>query len=193
MWHWVLGVNLGGVVNGCVAFLPLLLAQDEGHVVNTASLAGLGGIAGLGVYCTSKFAVVGLTESLHHELAARGANVHASVVCPGFVQTRIGESHRNMPDPVRGALGMSPAVTDGEHAAAEPVGDALGVDLDQQAVIGAGIPAADVADAVFAAVRDEQFWVLPHHRAARTTTASRLAWMVDGTPTEIDLMAAITP
>ena len=71
MWQWVLGVNLWGVIHGCNVFLPDLLEQDDGHIVNTASIAGLGGAAGLGVYCTSKFAVVGLSESLHHDLIGR--------------------------------------------------------------------------------------------------------------------------
>ena len=92
MWRWVLGVNLWGVIHGCNVFLPDLLEQDDGHVVNTASIAGLGGAAGLGVYCTSKFAVVGLSESLHHDLAARSSQVGVSVLCPGFVNTRIFES-----------------------------------------------------------------------------------------------------
>ena len=104
MWQWVLGVNLWGVIHGCNVFLPDLLEQDDGHIVNTASIAGLGGAAGLGVYCTSKFAVVGLSESLHHDLAARDSHVGVSVLCPGFVNTRIFESDRNMPDDVRAAL-----------------------------------------------------------------------------------------
>ena len=92
LWDWVLGVNLFGVVHGVHTFLPLLIDQDEGHIVNTASLAGLGGVGGLGVYCTSKFAVVGLSESLHYDLVGRGSAVGVSVLCPGFVQTQIGDS-----------------------------------------------------------------------------------------------------
>ena len=183
MWEWVLGVNLRGVVNGCVTFLPGLLAQDEGHLVNTASLAGLAGIAGLGVYCTTKFAVVGLSESLFHELADRGSNVHVSVICPGFVQTRIGDSHRNMPADVRRALDV-PSPADGSDSGAVPsAGD----------VVGLGVPATAVGDEVFAAVRGERFWVLPHPRAARAATGDRLAWMTDGSPAVVDLMAAIEP
>ena len=183
MWEWVLGVNLRGVVNGCVTFLPGLLAQDEGHLVNTASLAGLAGIAGLGVYCTTKFAVVGLSESLFHELADRGSNVHVSVICPGFVQTRIGDSHRNMPADVRRALDV-PSPADGSDSGAVPsAGD----------VVGLGVPATAVGDEVFAAVREERFWVLPHPRVARAAIGDRLAWMTDGSPAVVDLMAAIEP
>lgn len=175
LWDWVLGVNLRGVIHGCVTFLPVLLAQDEGHVVNTASLAGLAGIDGLGVYCTTKFAVVGLSESLFHELVARGSQVHVSVVCPGFVQTRIGDSHRNMPSDLRTTLGVT--------APDDPMA----------ATIGLGLLPADVGDAVLTAVRDERFWVLPHPRAAASATQGRLAWMADGEPRAIDLLEAIEP
>ncbi len=120
VWQWVLGVNLWGVIHGCTVFLPILLEQDEGHVVNTASMAGLGGAAGLGVYCTSKFAVVGLSESLHHDLVGRGSHVGVSVLCPGFVRTRIFESERNMPDHVRVTIttGAGAAADDAQRAIA---------------------------------------------------------------------------
>ncbi len=183
VWDWVLGVNLRGVVHGCVTFLPLLLEQDEGHVVNTASLAGLAGIAGLGVYSTTKFAVVGLSESLFHELAGRASGVHVSVICPGFVQTRIADSHRNAPAVLHGVLGPPPAASDDGADGAEELGSAVGF----------GVPPADVADAVVAAVRDERFWVLPHRRAAASATQGRLRWMTDGTPEQPDLSQAIEP
>jgi NAD(P)-dependent dehydrogenase (short-subunit alcohol dehydrogenase family) len=173
----VLGVNLWGVIHGCHVFLPLLLAQDEGHVVNTASMAGLSGAAGLGVYCTSKFAVVGLSESLHHDLAALGSQVGVSVLCPGFVQTRIFESRRNMPDHVRAV--MEPA-----NAAADDA---------QRAIVSAGIPASVAADAVFQAVRDRRFFVLPHPRAARSSTEARLEWMDGGSASAFDLESLLRP
>ncbi|MEX1009563.1 MAG: SDR family NAD(P)-dependent oxidoreductase [Acidimicrobiia bacterium] len=176
MWQWVLGVNLWGVIHGCNVFLPLLLEQDEGHVVNTASIAGLGGAAGLGVYCTSKFAVVGLSESLHHDLLARQSHVGVSVLCPGFVQTRIFESHRNMPDEVR--------------AVVEANADA---DEIQRTVIGFGIPPAAAADAVFAAISENRFFVLPHERAARAYMESRLEWMQGGEPAAFDIESLIRP
>ena len=97
IWDWVMSVNLDGVVNGMNTFIPLFLEQNEGYVVNTASEAGLVGVAGMGPYNASKFAVVGITESLFHELANTGKNVHCSVLCPNFVKTRIYESDRNMP------------------------------------------------------------------------------------------------
>jgi NAD(P)-dependent dehydrogenase (short-subunit alcohol dehydrogenase family) len=177
IWQWVVGVNLWGVIHGCHVFLPLLLEQDEGHVVNTASLAGLGGAPSLGVYCTTKFAVVGLSESLYHDLGARGSNVGVSVLCPGFVQTRIHESHRNMPDDVRAAV---PPDSDEEVEA-------------QRAVIALGIPPEDAAAQVVHAVTAPRFYVLPHPRAARGAMESRLAWMDENVPAELDLEALFRP
>ena len=176
MWRWVLGVNLWGVIHGCNVFLPDLLAQDEGHIVNTASIAGLGGAAGLGVYCTSKFAVVGLSESLHHDLVARDSHVGVSVLCPGFVNTRIFESERNMPDEVRAALATDEAADD-----------------VQRTVVGFGIPATDAADAVFAAITGRRFFVLPHERAARQNIENRLVWMQGGEPAAFDIESLIRP
>src|SRR5688500_19389117 len=96
-WEWILGVNLRGVVNGVRAFTPHLLAQDEGHIVNTASVAGLISPPGMGAYCVSKHAVVTLSEALHHDLRERGARVGVSVLCPAYVPTAIAESERNRP------------------------------------------------------------------------------------------------
>lgn len=96
-WEWILGVNLWGVIHGVRTFLPIMLAQGtEGHVVNTASLAGL--VAGtLGPYSVTKHAVVALSESLYYTLAGQGAKVGVSVLCPGYVVTRIAEAARNRP------------------------------------------------------------------------------------------------
>ena len=98
-WDWVLGVNLRGVVNGLRAFVPELIAQDRpGHVIVTASIAGIVAAPASAVYCTSKFAAVGLTESLHHDLQLAGAtHVAASVICPGMVATNIDHGDRNRP------------------------------------------------------------------------------------------------
>jgi len=93
-WDWVLAVNLNGVVNGLLAFLPGMVAHDEtAHIVNTASVAGLHAMREIGIYNTSKFAVVGLTESLRDDLADTPIGV--SVLCPGFVNTNINQSRRN--------------------------------------------------------------------------------------------------
>ncbi|MBI2963721.1 MAG: SDR family NAD(P)-dependent oxidoreductase [Deltaproteobacteria bacterium] len=95
-WKWVMSVNVWGVVHGIHAFLARMIEQKQGgHIVNTASMAGLAGMPGLGVYCASKFAVVGLTESLAREL--KGTGIGASVLCPMIVNTRIDSSDRNRP------------------------------------------------------------------------------------------------
>jgi NAD(P)-dependent dehydrogenase (short-subunit alcohol dehydrogenase family) len=162
LWEWTIGVNLMGVVHGVHTFLPLLLEQDEGHIVNTASLAGLGGVPGLGVYCTTKFAVVGLSESLHHDLAGRGSAVGVSVLCPGFVQTRIAESNRNAPPSVAEWVASPTAQATTEFA---------------NALTSAGIPPEVVADAVRDAIVDERFYIVPHEHAAVATTRARARWI----------------
>jgi NAD(P)-dependent dehydrogenase (short-subunit alcohol dehydrogenase family) len=178
LWEWTIGVNVMGVVHGVHTFLPLLLAQDEGHIVNTASLAGLGGVAGLGIYCTTKFAVVGLSESLHHDLAARGSAVGVSVLCPGFVQTRIGESNRNAPPEVAAWADTPDARVTAEFA---------------QALAAAGIPPGVVADAVRDAVVARRFYVVPHEHSAVATTRARAEWMAGGEPPRMDPSRAVQP
>lgn len=171
-WDWVLGVNVDGVVYGMATFLPLLLAQDEGHIINTASLAGLGGVPGMGPYCASKFAVVGMSESLFYELGMIGSNVHCSVLCPGFTKTRIHESDRNMPADLA-AQGRDPMTEQTASIAKKAVENGIEVEI--------------VANAVGDAIVDERFWILTHERVALATTRQRLAWMEGGQPPRIDL------
>jgi NAD(P)-dependent dehydrogenase (short-subunit alcohol dehydrogenase family) len=175
MWEWIVGVNLMGVVHGVNAFVPHFLDQGEGHVVNTASLAGLFGVPYMGPYCATKFAVVGLSESLFHELAIAGADVHVSVLCPGFVRTRIHESLRNLPEGLKDIA---------ETPEARAMSDIAG------AAVTAGIDASVVADAVASAVAEGRFWVLTHVRAALGVTAQRREWMRGGPPTTPDLGVA---
>jgi NAD(P)-dependent dehydrogenase (short-subunit alcohol dehydrogenase family) len=165
IWDWVLGVNLDGVINGVNAFVPLFLEQNDGHVINTASEAGLVGVGGMGPYCASKFAVVGLSESLFHELAMSGKNVHVSVLCPNFVRTRIHESERNMP---------SALVSYAENPMNEVVRKIA------QDAVNFGIDPADVADAVVDAVTNDRFWILTHEHSALRITELRLEWMRGG-------------
>jgi len=165
IWDWVMSVNLDGVVNGMNAFIPLFLEQNEGHVVNTASEAGLVGVAGMGPYNASKFAVVGISESLFHELANTGKNVHVSVLCPNFVRTRIFESERNMPKELA-SYAENPGSAEIKKIAA--------------ALVNAGIDAADVAKAVEDAVVNEKFWILTHEHSALRITELRLEWMRGG-------------
>ncbi len=147
-WRWILGVNLLGVVHGIATFVPLLLEQGEGHVVNTASIAGLATAPFLGPYNATKQAVVAISETLFKDLQAVGApaSVGVSVLCPGFVQTRIAESDRNRP-----AWAAQPEA----NAAAELRGA-------MQNMVDGGIPPAVVGDRVIDAVRTNTFYILTH-------------------------------
>ena len=172
-WDWVLSINVGGVVNVMNAVLPEMLERDEGHLVMTASLAGLGGVPGMGPYVASKFAVVGLAESVAHELVARGSRVGVSVLCPGFVRTQIAESDRAMGPALRAAIPVDEAALAAARAA-----------------VAAGIDPAEVASAVADAVVTGRFWILPHEHVALRTTEQRLAWMRGGPMPGIDLARA---
>jgi len=178
VWDWVLDVNLDGVIYGINAFVPLFLEQNEGHVVNTGSLAGLGGVPGMGAYCASKFAVVGISESLYHELVMSGKNVGVSALCPGFVKTRIYESQRNMPNEL---------VSYNEDPAARFIADVA------QNAVQAGIEPSEVARRVEDAVQHNKFWILTHEHAAIRTTEQRLEWMRGGPAPGINLTAATQP
>jgi len=139
-WQWALGVNLWGVIHGLEAFLPRMLAQKEpGHIVNTASMAGLVATAGLGIYNTTKYAVVGLSETLAKDLKAYGIGV--SVLCPMGVQTRIRESDRCRPAHLRNET----------PTRAEPV-ELMGRFLAPEAV----------ARMVLAAIRAGELYVITH-------------------------------
>jgi short-subunit dehydrogenase len=148
-WEWVMGVNLWGVIHGVRVFVPIMLAQDTAcHIVNTASIAGLISGPGLGVYKVTKHGVVTLSETLYHGLVQRGAKVKVSVLCPGFVNTRISEAARNRPVHLPATQQVSP-----EYAAWR--------DAMRQAVQ-TGMPPAQVADAVFKALREDKFYILTH-------------------------------
>ena len=147
-WQWILGVNLLGVVHGVRAFARRLIAQDEGHIVNTASVAGLISPPGMGAYCVSKHGVVTLSEALHHDLRERGSRVGVSVLCPAYVATGIANSDRNRPP------GASITEKSAERLAKEA---AL-----KKAVASGKLSADDVARAVVAAVKENRFYVLTH-------------------------------
>jgi NAD(P)-dependent dehydrogenase (short-subunit alcohol dehydrogenase family) len=144
----VLGVNLWGVIHGIRAFLPAMLAQDtDGHVVNTASVAGLLPAHPSAGYQVTKHAVVALSEHLYCSLRQRGAKIGASVLCPGWVRTRILEAERNRPARMQNA---SPPALD----------PALMVAVEQaRAKLQAGSDPASVADVVFRAIREDRFYV----------------------------------
>ncbi len=151
-WEWVLGVNLWSVIHGIHHFLPKMLEQgDEGHIVNTASVAGLLSTPGMAAYNVSKHGVVTLSETLYGELAAAQAKVGVSVLCPAWVPTAIHQSARNRPDRFGSA---APAA--GLSAAYE---ERMG-----QAVKSGRLTAADMAGAVFDAVGEGRFYVIPHRK-----------------------------
>src|SRR5262249_10135529 len=135
--------------HGVRVFVPLMLAQDsECHIVNTASMAGLISSPSIGVYQVSKHGVVTLSETLYHEVAERGAQVKVSVLCPGSGNTRILESARNRP---------------GHPQLAKPLGAASGARWEAlRQLMPAGMPPGQVAEAVFAALGRDQFYILTH-------------------------------
>jgi len=151
-WEWTLGVNLWGVIHGIRAFVPHLIAQDEGHVVNTASVAGLISPPGMAVYNVSKHAVVTLSETLHHDLRRQRSRVAVSVLCPAYVPTAIADSERARP----GVLANPP----GTQSAAQRATEAM----VKKAVASGKISADQVADAVLDAIRRERFYILTHER-----------------------------
>ncbi len=139
-WQWALAVNLWGVIHGLEVFLPRMIAQKEpGHVVNTASMAGLVATGGLGIYNTTKYAVVGLSETLAKDLKPYGIGV--SVLCPMGVQTRIRESERNRPAHLRNEVPVP----------AEPV-----------ELMGRYLAPETVAQMVLAAIRAGELYVITH-------------------------------
>jgi NAD(P)-dependent dehydrogenase (short-subunit alcohol dehydrogenase family) len=107
-WSWILGVNLWGVINGIRAFVPHLVAQGQGHVVNTASMAGLTMLPFLGPYTASKHAIVAISETLRAELDQRAPNVGVTVVCPSLVHTNIGRASRNRPTALKPPVDLNP-------------------------------------------------------------------------------------
>ncbi len=156
-WNWVMGVNLWGVVHGIRAFTPLMLAQGEGHIVNTASMAGLTSAPFMGIYNVTKHAVVTLSETLWADLQLAGApGIGVSVLCPGWVQTRIHEAHRNRPD------GSEVQADDAEEADATEGAEGPGFAEVVGALIATGLDPAHVAELVLDAIRTRRFYILTH-------------------------------
>lgn len=183
-WDWILGVNVGGVVNGLQAVLPRIKATGEGgHIVNTASMAGLTAGAGMGVYNASKFAVVGLSEALRADLAE--TDIGVSVLCPAMVDTEIIRSERIRPE-----------------ALADPGSDAAAEDQIERMrrAMAASIPPTRIGELVAEGIREGQFWLLSHPEM-RLPVETRQAELLEafGTPKAEDLtrletlMGAMTP
>ncbi|MDG2111853.1 MAG: SDR family NAD(P)-dependent oxidoreductase [Actinomycetota bacterium] len=150
-FHWLLGVNLYGVIHGLEAFLPHLRAHDEGHIVNTASIAGLVHLPGMGPYNASKAAVVALSETLAFELAEEGSKLGVSVLCPGWVRTALGTSDRNRPE----ALAVSFTTEQAQRVAArrQKIAELFAREA---------IEPTDVAEMVLDAIRERRFYVFTH-------------------------------
>jgi NAD(P)-dependent dehydrogenase (short-subunit alcohol dehydrogenase family) len=140
-WTDVVGINLYGVIYGIRAFLPLMEAQGEGHIVNTASMAGLLAMPGFAPYNVTKHGVVALSEGLYLELKATNSPIEVSVLCPGWVKTRIMEHEA--------ATGTTPMAS-------------LMTEFARAAVENEGIPPAEVAQQVLDAITRDQFWILTH-------------------------------
>jgi NAD(P)-dependent dehydrogenase (short-subunit alcohol dehydrogenase family) len=169
-WEWVLGVNLMGVAHGIRVFTPMMLAaaaQDpgyEGHIVNTASMAGLQNMPNMGVYNVSKHAVVSMSETLHHDLALVTDRIAASVLCPYFIPTGIAHSQRNRPT-------EAPARATRSQRVAEAMVD--------KAVSAGKVSAAQVAQLVFDAVAARHFYIYSHPQAL-ASVQTRLEDVVQG-------------
>ena len=145
-WDWVLSVNLGGMVNCLLAFLPRMAAQDgEKHIVLTASIAGLAPFS-MTIYSTTKYAIVGMGESLAQESEANGYGIGVSILCPGGVDTKFGTSDRNRPDGQAGGQ-------------VSPIGTSRGSDPDRQQT---AMHPRDVGVCVRDAIVDGDLYIVPH-------------------------------
>jgi len=161
-WEWVLGVNLMGVAHGLRVFTPMMLLAARadpaycGHIVNTASMAGLLNPPNMGVYNVSKHAVVSMTETLYQDLTLVTEQISASVLCPFFVPTGITESQRNRPAELQ------------EANAAQTKSQLIGRAMSSKAVGSGKVSAADVAQMVFDAVVANRFYIYSHPKAIRS-------------------------
>jgi NAD(P)-dependent dehydrogenase (short-subunit alcohol dehydrogenase family) len=170
-WRWVLDVNVMGVIHGCRIFLPLIRRAGEGHIVNTGSGASFSAVLPtFAPYVTSKFAVLGLTESLDLELRGANENIGVSLLAPGPVRTRMSEAERNRPEDV------PPTEPCSEHRQI--------LDLIDQATGNVGIEPEDVAEMIVDAIRTRRFYVLTHPEDPIAAVRARLHAMQDGPPLE---------
>ena len=149
-WQWVIDVDLWGVIHGVRTFVPLLMQQPEGHIVNTASMAGLVAAPFMGPYNAAKHGVVAISETLFGELAMAAPHVGVSVLCPGWVNTNIGESERNRP----------------EHLALPQDSESMMPMIDTAAMLkdllASGMAPDVLAGKVLDAIKSRQFWILTH-------------------------------
>jgi NAD(P)-dependent dehydrogenase (short-subunit alcohol dehydrogenase family) len=175
-WEWVIGVNLMGVAHGIRVFTPMMLAAAEkdaafqGHIVNTASMAGLLNAPNMGIYNVSKHAVVSMSETLYQDLALVTDQISASVLCPFFVPTGISESHRNRPE--------------GTQAARPTRSQLISQAMSDKAVSSGKVSAAEVAQKVFDAVSANQFYIYSHPKSIASVQVRMEDVLLSRNPTD---------
>jgi NAD(P)-dependent dehydrogenase (short-subunit alcohol dehydrogenase family) len=177
-WEWVVGVNIMGVAHGVRVFTPMMLeaakkdASYQGHIVNTASMAGLLNAPNMGVYNVSKHAVVALSETLYQDLRLVTDQVSASVLCPFFVPTGISQSHRNRPEEFK-QRGIKPTKS-----------QMIGQAMSDKAVSSGKVSAADVAQMVFDAIAEDRFYIYSHPKAIASVQTRLEDIMLARNPTD---------
>jgi NAD(P)-dependent dehydrogenase (short-subunit alcohol dehydrogenase family) len=177
-WEWVVGVNLMGVAHGIRVFTPMMLAAAakdadyEGHITNTASMAGLLNAPNMGVYNATKSAVVAMSETLYQDLRLVTEQISASLLCPFFVPTGITESHRNRPADM----------TDGGRRPTRS--QLIGQAMSSKAVSSGKVSAAEVANFVFDAIAEQRFYVYSHPRSLASVQVRMEDIMIPRNPTD---------
>jgi NAD(P)-dependent dehydrogenase (short-subunit alcohol dehydrogenase family) len=180
-WTWVMGVNLWGVIHGLRTFVPIMLNQGtEGHIVNTSSVAGLIPFHAGAAYHATKHAVVALSEKLYYDMALRGGKIKVSVLCPGWVRTRIMEAGRNRP---------AELADDPDEMVVTP--EMLATAEEYRQACETGMPPQEVADQVFQAIKDERLYILTHPEFTPIVQA-RMETIVQGcNPLDLDGLMAL--
>jgi NAD(P)-dependent dehydrogenase (short-subunit alcohol dehydrogenase family) len=177
-WEWVVGVNLMGVAHGVRVFTPMMLAAASkdpawrGHIVNTASMAGMVSAPNMGVYNVTKHAVVALSETLYQDLRLVTDQVSASVLCPFFVPTGIHQSHRNRPADLR------------DGAVKPTKSQLIAQAMSNKAVTSGKLSAADVAQMVFDAIADDRFYIFSHPKSLASVQTRLEDIMTPRNPTD---------
>jgi NAD(P)-dependent dehydrogenase (short-subunit alcohol dehydrogenase family) len=177
-WRWIVEVNLLSVAHGIRAFVPRMIEQGQGHVVNTASAAGVNTGPVMSPYYATKHAVVALSESLHFDLQMTGAPVGVSVLCPEWVRTNIADSERNRPDDVAEIVMPPDAPVEARSVL--------------QGLVDGGLDPADVAGTVVDAIRSGRFWIFTHDTTVGIAKRRWDAIACDGQPTLWDVMESST-
>jgi len=176
-WTWLLGVNLLGVAWGVKAFVPRMIAQGEGHVVNIASAAGWAYMPNLGLYNVTKSGVVALSETLLGDLRSAGSKLGVSVVCPAFFRTAINSSSRNRPAELTEAAVAAPVESEAARVLREKRQAYV-----EQLIDASPVNAKDIADLTLEAVEVNRFYVFPHPEVKAFIEARAKNATSDGVP-----------